>query len=238
MMQWRWFKSSLIACAAVSSAPCRSHARPQYYGEVTFGGLPVPGATITATQGAKTISVTSDEGGVFHFDDLPDGQWKIEVKMLCFETIDADVTIAPKMPAAKWELKLLPADQLQALAKPPAAFQPRRARRCKPQPKRSRDRSRAATAAGDAETTRRYQPAKLRRFPGQRKREQRRDIAVLVEPGLRQSSLQHQEPLQRRLRSSFSTTRCSMRGRIRSADLRRRSLLTTASPLASRSAVR
>ena len=63
----------------------------EYYGQITFGGLPVPGATITATQGSKTFSVTSDEGGVFHFDDLSDGQWKIEVTMLCFETIDADV---------------------------------------------------------------------------------------------------------------------------------------------------
>ena len=30
---------------------------------------------------------------MFHFDDLPDGQWKIEITMLCFQTIDADVTI-------------------------------------------------------------------------------------------------------------------------------------------------
>ena len=81
--------------------------------------MPVPGATITATQGSKTISVTSDEGGVYRFDDLADGQWKIQVKMLCFETIDADVTIAPKMSAAKYELKLLPADQLKALATAP-----------------------------------------------------------------------------------------------------------------------
>ncbi len=100
----------------------------EYFGQITFGGLPVPGATVTATQGAKTISVTSDEGGVFHFDDLSDGQWKIEVKMLCFETIDADVTIVPKMSATKYELKLLPTDQLQALAKAvppqPATQQP------------------------------------------------------------------------------------------------------------------
>ena len=101
---------------------------PNIFGQITFGGLPVPGATIIATQGTKTISVTSDEGGVFRFDDLPDGQWKIQVKMLCFETIEADVTIAPKMPAAKYELKLLPADQLKALATaappPPPAPKP------------------------------------------------------------------------------------------------------------------
>ncbi|HEY1577412.1 MAG TPA: carboxypeptidase regulatory-like domain-containing protein [Terracidiphilus sp.] len=95
-----------------------------YYGQVTFGGLPVPGATISATQGDKTFTVTSDEGGIFHFVDLADGQWKIEIKMLCFETVTADVTVVAKMPTAKWELKLLPTDQLQALAKAPPPIIP------------------------------------------------------------------------------------------------------------------
>jgi hypothetical protein len=104
---------ALLLCLAASSL---AHAT-SYFGAITFGGLPVPGVTITATQGSKTVSVISDEGGVFHFDDLSDGPWKIEVSMPCFQTIDADVTIAPNMAAAKYELKLLPADQLQALAK-------------------------------------------------------------------------------------------------------------------------
>ncbi len=118
MTVWRWFAGCLIAvllclCTALSARAS------QYYGQITFGGLPVPGATITATEGSKTFSVTSDEGGAFHFDDLPDGQWKIEITMLCFQTRDADVTIAPKMAAAKYELKLLPTDQLKALATAP-----------------------------------------------------------------------------------------------------------------------
>ena len=89
-----------------------------YSGQVNFGGLPVPGATVTALQGDKTISVTTDESGVFRFADLLDGDWKIEVKMLCFEIIKADVTIAPQMSPAKWELKLLPIAELKALATP------------------------------------------------------------------------------------------------------------------------
>src|SRR5580700_5086898 len=118
MIQARWYTRSLIALLLCLCMTAFARAS-SYFGQITFGGLPVPGATITATQGSKTISVTSDEGGVFHFDDLPDGQWKIEVVMQCFQTIDADVTIAPNMSAAKWELKLLPSDQLQALAKAP-----------------------------------------------------------------------------------------------------------------------
>ena len=92
-----------------------------YYGQVTFGGLPVPGVTVTATRGDKTLSVTTDAGGVFHFADLPDGEWKIEVSMLCFETIKDNVTITPQNAPAKWELKLLPMQDLKALATAPPA---------------------------------------------------------------------------------------------------------------------
>jgi hypothetical protein len=108
-----------LLCILVLACACNVACASSYFGEITFGGLPLPGATITATQGSKTISVLSDGGGVFHFDDLSDGPWKIEVSMPCFQPIDADVTIAPKMSAAKYELKLLPTDQLQALAKAP-----------------------------------------------------------------------------------------------------------------------
>ena len=118
MTVWRWFARCLIAMLLCLCTAASARAS-QYYGQITFGGLPVPGATITATQGSKTFSVTSDEGGVFHFDDLPDGQWKIQVAMLCFQPIDSDITVEPKMSAAKYELKLLPADQLRALATAP-----------------------------------------------------------------------------------------------------------------------
>lgn len=117
-MQWPWLKRTLLAVLFCVCATPLARAS-KYYGQVNFGGLPVPGVTVVASRDGKTISASSDEGGVFHFDDLADGQWKIEVKMQCFETIDADVTIVTGMPAAKWELKLLPADQLQALAKAP-----------------------------------------------------------------------------------------------------------------------
>ena len=118
MTQWHWLKRLLLVLL-VCLFCCTAARASQYYGKITFGGLPLPGATITATQGDKTFSTTSDEGGVFHFADLPDGQWTIEVRMQCFESIRADVAVISNMPAAIWELKLLAADQLQALAKAP-----------------------------------------------------------------------------------------------------------------------
>ncbi len=89
----------------------------KYYGQVTFGGFGVPGATITATQGEKKFSVTSDEGGSYRFEDLPDGQWKIEISLQCFATISAEVTVAADSAPGRWELQLLPLDELKALAK-------------------------------------------------------------------------------------------------------------------------
>jgi hypothetical protein len=92
-------------------------AASQYHGEITFGGLPVPGATITVTQGAKKFVAVSDQGGLYSFADLPDGSWTIEIEMQGFSTIKTDVAIAPKTPQARWELHLLPVDQMLARSK-------------------------------------------------------------------------------------------------------------------------
>ncbi|MGA3045303.1 MAG: TonB-dependent receptor [Terracidiphilus sp.] len=117
---------SLICILACLCASIRT-AASEYHGQVTFGGLPVPGATVTATQGTKKFSAISDQGGVYNFDNLPDGQWKIQVEMQCFVTIQADVAITANTPAGKWELVLLPVDQLMAstkLTQAPPVIQP------------------------------------------------------------------------------------------------------------------
>ncbi len=108
----------LLLCSLAWMGTPRFAAASPYSGQVTFGGLPVPGATITATQGDKKLAITSDESGRYRFDDLPDGQWKIEVTLQCFASIHADVTIAPQTTPGKWELTLLPRQELLALAKP------------------------------------------------------------------------------------------------------------------------
>jgi trimeric autotransporter adhesin len=89
----------------------------EYHGQVTFGGLPVPGVTVTATEGTKKFSTASDQGGVYSFADLPDGQWTITIEMQCFTTIHADVTVSANTPPGQFELQLLPMDQLMARTK-------------------------------------------------------------------------------------------------------------------------
>jgi hypothetical protein len=125
MMRRRANSISLL-CAFLLCVASLS-AASEYHGEVTFGGFPVPGATITATQGTKKFSTVTDQGGVYNFADLPDGNWKIEVEMQCFSTINADVAISATTPAGKFELTLLPVEQLMArtrLVQAPPMIQP------------------------------------------------------------------------------------------------------------------
>ena len=126
-MTWRCAAPISLMLILVGLLASRPAAGSEYHGQVTFGGLPVPGVTITATRGTKQLTTTSDQGGVFHFEDLPDGNWKIEVEMQCFSAIQADVKVAPNMTAGNFELQLLPPDQLMAstkLTQAPAIAQP------------------------------------------------------------------------------------------------------------------
>ncbi len=95
-----------------------------HQGQVTFGGLPVPGATVTATQGDKKFTAVTDTDGLYSLPDLTDGTWTIEVQMSGFGTVKQDVVVSPNAPAAKWELNLLPLDEIKATtatATPPVA---------------------------------------------------------------------------------------------------------------------
>jgi len=99
-----WFVSAGVAAAS------------QYRGQVTFGGLPVPGATVKATQGSSEFSTTTDQQGLYSFPKLTDGTWTIEVEMTGFASLKQEVAIAPNTPPEKWEMKLLPLDQIKAEA--------------------------------------------------------------------------------------------------------------------------
>jgi hypothetical protein len=88
------------------------------HGFVKFGGLPLPGATVTASQGDKKIVTVTDPQGAYSFADLPEGAWTIEVEMLCFAPVKQDVTLAADAVIPDWDMKLLPLDQIKAVAGP------------------------------------------------------------------------------------------------------------------------
>ncbi len=119
-MVWRRARRVFyLVCILAAIAFPRMAAASEYRGQVTFGGLPLPGATVTVTQGTKKVSVVTDQGGLYTFPDLADGPGNIEVEMQCFSTVHAEITISPATPAGKWELTLLPLDQITKLTKLP-----------------------------------------------------------------------------------------------------------------------
>jgi trimeric autotransporter adhesin len=75
-------------------------------GKVAFGGLPLPGALVTATQGAKQVSAFTDPDGGYTLPDLADGKWTIRVEMQCFEAQQREVAVKADAPLEQWELKL------------------------------------------------------------------------------------------------------------------------------------
>ena len=111
-----------------------------YHGQVKFGGLPLPGATVTATRGDKTLTAISDLQGSYSFADLPDGAWTIQVEMRGFAAVRKEVQVAPDAAASEWDLKMLPLNEMHAVAGPTPAptpsleIKPRNAKNAPPAP--------------------------------------------------------------------------------------------------------
>jgi hypothetical protein len=95
----------LIAVSALAS---------EYSGQVLFNGLPVPGVTVIASRDATKRLSTTDEQGLYTFADLSDGNWTIETQMTGFAPLSRQVTVSAHAPREKWELSLLPVDQVKA----------------------------------------------------------------------------------------------------------------------------
>ena len=91
-------------------------------GQVKFGGLPVPGVTVSASQADHNFVAVTDQQGNYSIADLPDGVWTIQVEMLGFTPVKQDVTLAGGAPASDWDLKMLTLDEIKtiAAAAPPA----------------------------------------------------------------------------------------------------------------------
>jgi carboxypeptidase family protein len=99
----------LLALALASAIGTqKGFAAADQYGRVTFADLPVPGASVTATQsGTSTKRVTvTDQQGVYHFTNLDDGVWTIRVDMLGFASASQDITIPSTAPPPTFALTL------------------------------------------------------------------------------------------------------------------------------------
>ena len=115
-----YFGRLLAAWIAVAGLLAAEH-----HGTVKSGGLPVPGASVTAIKGDKKLYTTTDENGRYSFADLADGSWTIEVEMLGFAKVSNEVGVAFDAPASGMESQV-PVDERhhggrRAAATPPPA---------------------------------------------------------------------------------------------------------------------
>src|ERR1017187_2996804 len=119
-MKWKrmvnYFRYPLLAAVAVFVLAAAEHR-----GVVKFGVVPVPGVTVTATQGDKKLVAVTGPDGAYAFPELADGVWNIQVEMLCFAPLKREIGISPGAPAAEWALQMLPMDQIKLETPAPVA---------------------------------------------------------------------------------------------------------------------
>jgi hypothetical protein len=121
------FQRCILVCllaAALGRGPAL--AISLYSGRVTFGDVPVPGASVIATKGDRTRATTTNEQGIFTFADLDDGVWSIRVEMPAFAALAREVTIGAGAEPGVWRLTLKPFDEIarEASRSPAPAFDP------------------------------------------------------------------------------------------------------------------
>ena len=105
----------LTVCALLVSGAAAG--AEEYHGRVAVNGIPLPGATVTATQGSRTLTVTTDSQGLYQFPAIEAGEWRLHVDMQGFRGLNTVITVPEAKAAAPLELQMLPLAELLASAK-------------------------------------------------------------------------------------------------------------------------
>ena len=106
----RIFRTGWRLLLPVLAAVCLATAADTS-GKVRFGGLPVPGATVTASQGDRHAAAITDEMGAYRLTGLADGACTLRVEMSGFEAVSREVALPS---AETFDLKMLPLPQMKA----------------------------------------------------------------------------------------------------------------------------
>ena len=112
---------ALFLLLFVAILAVRAGAAAERAGQVTFAGLPLPGATVTATQGDRKVTTVSDQQGIYRFADLSDGSWSIKIEMAGFSPVVQEVAFAADTAPSVTEMKLLSFGEIAARPAPPPA---------------------------------------------------------------------------------------------------------------------
>ncbi len=100
----------LFCCSSAAYATAADHT-----GTVSVAGVPVPGATVTATQSDQRVVTLTDERGVFLFMGLAEGTWTIDVTMLGFAPARVEVASATATSPVTIALTVRPFAELVAM---------------------------------------------------------------------------------------------------------------------------
>lgn len=87
----------------------------QQRGQVLSNHFPVPGATVTLTQGKVQFSTVTNHDGWYVFPNLAPGAWSIHISLPLFAPVDAQVTVGPGSQPLQWNLKVLSLDDIRKL---------------------------------------------------------------------------------------------------------------------------
>ena len=136
----------LTTALVAGSFPVPVSAAAEYVGQVSFAGIAVPGAQVTATQGETQLTTTTDAQGIFRIANIADGAWTFRVEMRGFSTLSREVTIGPDAQPMMWELSLLPFEEITR-GLPPPAPRPARAPESSSQSSSTRSQSNAPRPA-------------------------------------------------------------------------------------------
>jgi len=95
-----------------------------YFGQVTFNGLPVPGATVTATQGESKTTATTNLDGIYHLAELADGLWTLTIELFGFATITRKISVPTTADPPPDALSVRSFDELTRDLPPARTFEP------------------------------------------------------------------------------------------------------------------
>jgi hypothetical protein len=108
-----------------------------YFGQVTFNGLAVPGATVTATQAEFRLKAeatspleskasrkaTTDQEGIYRLSDLADGLWNLTIELFGFETITRQIEVPTNADPPPDALRVRTYDELTRALPPARVFE-------------------------------------------------------------------------------------------------------------------
>jgi hypothetical protein len=114
--------SAVVASVLLATTAGAAQATFDLTGRVLFAGGALPGATVTATHGDRSVSTVSDEEGTFRVAALDNGVWTLRVEMIGFVTVRRDVTVPLVGPPPSVTLAMRPyEDIVSARGGPPSA---------------------------------------------------------------------------------------------------------------------